>query len=599
MEIVVNLEPWPEDSPVSHDSTIIYIKDENRNVVGTDTITGLVYVKEIDIPIGYTYYVVAERQFSLKDSTFDISNINYQSEEFVIANNESEISNMLLATDVVIDTPYIFVNRDEIKDSTKDTFTITSSKYSGVGDGHTFTHWIIKSNGEIKFRQLRDNNNKTSIEVNKNIVKNLNSFEIICIHCSNNIESDMGILKVTLNTLNFELENNTIGIVTTGSRIKVKRLDNTKSIGLTKILFKHKDEIVKIITTNPLLENDFEYIIPYGVLELKRDMVVELYGNDISGELGKKSYKIDVIDSLYDNDSSLTDYKYNMTFTDSTTLGNLPIMVADSFKSKIVIPGDGILDLYLVDEEGGFKFEQTIQSLSIGDIKKDNIYSRYTDDNYLIIDVEIANTNTPRFIIFKHNILNNTFSLVNVIDRTDEIVSLGYNNSIEFINSDEFIYTPYGSNELKKVNYKTGIITNLASIPEPTIDGATIIKMFDNNILVLSNVNHHTYIYNVEKNEYRNGISIPYEKLMKRTLKKVDLINGDRLLISIDDETSDGTIGWFNSTDSTLSLLDNKLINISSNYSLYRKNNEIFIGITKIRDFINYEFDTVLVTKVL
>ena len=94
MEIVVNLEPWPDDSPVRHDSTKFIVLDGNKTEVTSETTTSMVFVKEIDIPIGSTYYVVAERQFSLKDSNYDISNINYRSEEFVISNNEAEISNM-------------------------------------------------------------------------------------------------------------------------------------------------------------------------------------------------------------------------------------------------------------------------------------------------------------------------------------------------------------------------------------------------------------------------------------------------------------------------------------------------------------------------
>ena len=212
----------------------------------------MVFVKEIDIPIGSTYYVVAERQFSLKDSNYDISNINYRSEEFVISNNETEISNMLLAKDITIETPYIFIDRNDIINGNSDTFVINSSKYKGVGDGHTHSHWVIKYNGEIIHRVINDRVNKTSITLEKSLVKNLPSFEVYCTHCSNNIESSIGKLKITLNTLNFELTNNITSLVSTDTKLIIKRINTTRPLGLSKINIKHKDEIIKIIKTDPL-----------------------------------------------------------------------------------------------------------------------------------------------------------------------------------------------------------------------------------------------------------------------------------------------------------------------------------------------------------
>lgn len=601
MEIVVNLEPWPEDSPVSHDDTKFIILNEDKvEVASEDNVTGLVYVREIDIPVGSTYYVIAERHFSLKDSEYDISNINYKSEEFPITNNEAEISNMLLTKDIVIDTPYIFFNKNDMV-NTDTNVTIRSSKFRGVGDGHTHSHWIIKSNGRIIYRSLVEKINKTSISINKDIIKNLSSFEIYCIHCSNNIESDTGVLKIVLDSLNFGLKSNVMSLVSTGTKLVINRIDITKPIGLTKVIIKHEDVILKILKTNPLLESDYEYMLSSAILEIKRDMIIELYGNDNNGELGKKTYKIDMIENLYNNDSVREDVVYKRNIESYNYEGNLPVMVSDSFRNFIFVPKDNILNIYNVAEDGILAFNKVIQSLTLGSISNENIYIKYTDNNYLIVDVklDITHGDHPRFIIFKHDVYSDVFTLVNVIDRDDELLPVGYNNAIEFIDNEHFIYAMYGSNTLKKVNFITGTITELKEIPEVTIDSAMIIKMFDNNLLVFSNKTHKTYLYNVELNEYRDAMSIPYNQFINKNLKKVDLANGDKVLVTIEDVTSDGSIAWFDYKESTLDLLTVKLKTISDNYSIYRKNNENFIAVTKEKDYLTYLVDTVLVDKII
>lgn len=601
MEIVVNLEPWPDDSPVRHDSTKFIVLDGNKLEVTHETTTSMVFVKEIDIPIGSTYYVVAERQFSLKDSNYDISNINYRSEEFVISNNETEISNMLLAKDIVIETPYIFIDRNDIINGTSDTFVINSSKYKGIGDGHTHSHWIIKYNGEIIHRVINNRVNKTSITLEKNLVKNLPSFEVYCTHCSNNIESSIGKLKITLNTLNFELTNNITSLVSTGTKLLIKRINTTRPLGLTKITIKHQDEVIKIIETDPLLEDDFSYILSSTILEIKRDMIIELYGNDITGELGRKVYKLDMIDNLYNNDSINIDVKYDMKLESISFEGKLPVIVSDSFRNNVFIPNNNMLEVFNVSEDGSLTYNKSIQSLSLGNVTKDNMFIKYTDDNYLIVDamLDMYNGNHPRFIVFKHDVYKDTFTITNVMDRNDELYPLGYNNAIEFLGNGDFIYSIYGSNEMKKVNYLTGTIVNTKPIPETEIDGAMIMKMLDNNILVLSNKTHKSYIYNIEENNYRSAMSIPFNQIINKDLKKLDLANGDKVLFTIDDNTSDGTLVWFNSKESTLTVMSDKIKIPASNYSLYRKNNENFIAIYKEKDYLTYPVDTILVDKIV
>lgn len=595
MELVVNLEPWPEDSPVSHDSTIIYIKDENKNVIATDSTNNLIYLKEIDIPIGYTYYVVAERQFSLKDSDYDISNINYQTEEFPITNNENDISNMLLSQPVVVEKPYIYFSKEEFN-NTSDYITIKSSSYRGTGDGHTFSHWLIKdSEGNVIFPSIRDTENKTSIRVKKSIFQNLSNFEIFCIHCSNNIESPTGNLKVVMNTLNFNLETNINNLYSSGLKLNIKRLNNNNAINVFKILFKHKDEIVKIIDVVPTTKNDLLYVIPNNVLEIKRDMVIEIYGYDTFGNIGKKSYMLDMVSNSFEDNIDKT-YEYKMLFTQNIIEGSIPLnLVTDTINGKTFIPNNtGSFDLYNIDNDGSLILNKNLLSLNhLGNIE--NIFFKYNDNNTILIDC--LKNNIPTFMVYTHNLISDTFNLSHILERPDEIVSLGFNNSIEMIKENEFIYSVYGSNELKHYNIETNILTNLNPIPDNNIDASTIIKMDDGNLLILSNKDYKTFIYNIEKNEYRNAMSIPFAGMIGKELKKVDMINGNRILL-VNNEESLGEVFLFNIKDYTLNKLSST-ISVKNNYTLYKKYNDIFITTTVEKDYINFDKDRIIIEKVI
>lgn len=585
MEIVITLEPWPDDSPVSHDSTKFYIKDPDKNIVAEDTITGLLYIKEIDIPIGETYYVVAERQFSLKDLEYDISNINYLSDEYAVTNNEGEISNMLLSKPVIIEQPVIFFNKKDMIDS-NDYINIKSSSYRGSGDGHTHTHWVLIADKEIVFTSLKDNINKTSINIDKSILKNKSKLEIVCIHCSNNIESMIARLNIRFNSLNFVLSSKLTNIPLTNYEITIDKLDNTKKMRLTKVNISHDKELLKsyLISTD---RDTLNIYIQSSLIESGRYLNIDLYGYDDNATLGKKSYILQPIDISYE-DNINKDYVYKNKYTNNIVDNLLPLgLVTDNIGDNIYVPTYSGFNICNVTENGDFTVLKYIPGLShLG--KKDNLFIKYNNDNTVLIDCLDTNDN-PTFMVYQHDIVLDTYIFKHMISRDDEISTMAELNSIEQIDKDNFIYSVNGSNELKIYNKSNNSITNLKPIPLTNVNSSTIIKMDDNNLLVIPNKDHQTFIYNIKKNEYTNAMSIPYQELIGKEIKKIDLVNGDKILIT-NNNTEDSKLGYFAIKNYELSLVENK-VSSKGILSLYKRYNDIYIGNILTKDYVTYDYD--------
>ena len=156
MELVINTTKWPDDSPLEHIGTEIIIKDENDiEMFPVETMTGNIWIKEIDMPVGVTYYVTERKIFKLRNVPESDQQLTYESVVHTITNNDTEISSMLLSQEVTIEKPMVTLKLKDIETS-GDSITISSSKYRGKGDGHTHTHWIIRVDGEIKFTSVKD-----------------------------------------------------------------------------------------------------------------------------------------------------------------------------------------------------------------------------------------------------------------------------------------------------------------------------------------------------------------------------------------------------------------------------------------------------------
>lgn len=586
MELVINISKWPETSPLEHIRTDIIIKDDNDAIVLEDSITSLVYVKEIDIPVGSTYYVTEKKVFSVKDLPEGANDdLTYESIVHTITNNDEAISNMLLSKPVIVEKPIVMLKLSDIESSVDDVI-ITSSSFRGSGDGHTHTHWVIKVDGNIVHRSLEDTVNKTSIVIPKFKIKDFTtSLEIYCTHCSNFIESEIEVFKLVKNTLNFKVISNLVNVPLGSYNLKISKINNELPMRLTKVIVKHNDTQLKIFTVNSD-NNILDVVLNSILIEPNRTLTIELYGLDSKLELNKKVYTLIPYNLQYE-DNINKEYEYEKTFTNRIDEVLLPVgLVTDTIDNCILVPNDNFIDMYLTSPK--VTYISSIPSLlHLGN--KDNMFIRVNNDNTILIDCLDSN-NKPTFLVYEFDTINNVYFLKHLMVRDTETFTVAINNSIEQISNDEFIYSVKGTNKLMKYNKKTNTLVVLKAIPLEDTTDSVILKMDDNQLLILGNGSYHTTIYNIEENRHIDGLILTYSGYVGVSMKKVDLINGDKILLVNTTETNINKVLYFDISKYDFEELD-KVIPITDNNLLFRNNNQNMIANVLLKDYIDYMVD--------
>lgn len=587
MELVINISKWPEDSPLEHIRTDIIIKDKNDGIIIEQSITSLVYVKEIDIPVGETYYVTEKKVFNVKGVEYgEEDDISYESIVHTITNNDEAISNMLLSKPVIIEKPMLLLTNEQITNS-EDTITIRSSSYRGSGDGHTHTHWLIYIDGILKVRSVRDTVNKTNIVIPKEVFADYNSIlEIHCTHCSNYIESETEIYTLTKNSLNFKVVSNLINIPISSYNLEISKLKNTLPMQLSKVVVKHSNVILRTFIVGTSDANTININLPIDLIEPTRYLTLELYGYDEDMQLDKKTYVLKPYNLSYE-DSLDKNFVYTKTFTTSINEDKLPKgLVTDLLGKLILVPNDTSMDLFSIN--GRLNKVNTIPTINhLGN--KENMYIKVNNDNTILIDC-LDEDNVPTFLIYSYDTLSDAYILNSTLTRSTETHTVAFNNSIEQISNDEFIYSVKGTNRLVKYNKKTNVTTDLKVIPLEDTTDAVILKMDDNQLLILGNNSYHTAIYNIEDNRYIEGMVINFDGYVGESIKKVDLVNGDKLLIINKPEENLDKVLYFDISKYTLEELD-FVISRTDNNILFRYDNSMAIATVLVKDFVEHLVD--------
>lgn len=590
MELVINTTKWPDDSPLEHIGTEIIIKDENDiEMFPVEMMTGNIWIKEIDMPVGVTYYVTERKIFKLRGVPESVQQLTYESIVHTITNNDTEISSMLLSQDVTIEKPMVLLKLKDVE-TAGDTITINSSKYRGKGDGHTHTHWIVRVDGEIKFTSIKDFVNKTNITIDTSIVKDFNhELEICCIHCSNFIESEIGNYKIIKDSLNYKITSNLINVPLNDYNLVISKLDNTKLMNLKTVNIKHGDKILKTYTINSD-NNIVNLTIPKNILESNTVLIIESYGYDSNSKLNKLVNKLvsynlgyeDNINKEFVYKKEFKNYIFNTVvpygLVTDTLDGNFLIPVANGFRKRSLNVDTGIVNV------------STVPGLNhLGNVT--NMLVRVNNDNTILIDCLDAQ-GKPTFLVYKYTAIDNinSYILENILPREDETDTVAKNNSIEQISNDEFIYSVTGTNKLRKYNKKTNTITDLKPYKDNTATSVTILKMDDNQLLCMGNSELRNKIYLVKENKYIDGIIMEFTGYNYVSLKKIDLINGDKLLVRNVIGDNNNKVVYFDISEYKFSEIDYKIKTTTDNIVI-RDLNKVYIGSILEKDFVNYTQD--------
>lgn len=523
MNFVVKLEPWLEINGLEHISTTysLYMDRDLTELVEEITDSDKLFLSiTTDIPIGFSYYVLATRHFN-------IPNIDYTSEVFTITNNGEAINNMILSEPVTIEAPNIIITRQTIDDS-DETFTLRTSSYRGKGDGHTHTHWFVYSGERLLFIKLKDVDDKTSIDIPKSIVYGLNQVTFKAIHCSNDIESSIGSYDINFNKVNFEVISQLKNIPITDYTIVFKKIHTDQPMRLWKVnLLNNYNEVINVYTITEQVGDTNSILIPDSMVANNAKLKMEIYCYDESNSITKIVREIMPIESSLEN-QYIPDYKY---LNEVVVLEDLDTIVPKNCVCDIVsgyslIPKSGEIGEYHFDTEGQLNKVSTLTGVDLLNGNANETYVNYTN-GYLIIDN--YDNDIPTFMVYKHNLATNTYTLLHTLARGDER-TVAVNNNMVQINLEEFIFNPYGSNQLVKYNFKTNTITELRDIPME-ITSSVLVKLEDGRILVIGNKTHLTKIYIIEEDVYIDSVSIVPELFVGKDLKVASLINKDSLII--------------------------------------------------------------------
>ncbi len=548
MNFVLKLDAWLETNGLIHTSTTFRLYSDKDKTILIDEITDsdkLLLSINTDIPIGSTYYVVAIRHF-------DQENIDYESEVFAITNNGDAINNMILTEPVIVEEPSVVINKTTILEGV-DTFTLRTSKYRGKGDGHTHTHWFVYDSLGLLFVKLNDVDNKTSIEIPKRVIYGKNKVIFKAIHCSNNIESPVGSYSVSFNKVNFEIISQMYNIPLVDYKLEFRKIDILKPMRLIKVnMFNKYGDLLRVFDMNEISGDSNSITITDNYLSDNIELKLEIYCYDESNKITKLTRTLYPIQNTLEN-QYIVDYVYLNeieSFDDPEVLANNS--VGDIVNGLALLPKDNGVSGYDVNiENGKFTNVKTLNGVNLFG-KSDDTYINYKN-GYLVIDT--YNVDKPTFMVYKHNIANDTFALLHTLER-DEVKTVAHNNNIVQISLEEFIYNPYGGNKLLKYNFKTNVITELKDLPMNSTN-SILIKLEDGRILVIGNVDHLTKIYRLEEDDYVDAVSIVPGTFIGLDLKVVELVNKDSLIFANNDTNIE--IMYFNRSDYKLSLLDVEL----------------------------------------
>ena len=529
--ILVTLKPWQKIEGITHVRTLWEISDSESflNILESTDSRDLLesYFSNIFVPVGSTYYVRATRIFNNGTRT--------QLDPIPVVNYGSD-GGMLLADDVIIEAPFVYVNKDDIM-SNNSKLKISTSEYRSEGDDHAYTHWIVSDGtGDILYCKLGDKVNRTSIEIdNSYLFKNKSVLNFMAIHGSNTgVESPVGKRVISLTSdYNFEINNGISWIEPLKDfQVVFTPIDKDKPMNIFKVtLLDYATER----TVAELARTGDSFLIPFYYLKegVKYKLCIYAYDKDLRYSNVYKELQVANLTNTAVRDPN---YKYLDKIEEkksyNSTLPNNPIHSEALYNMQVLIPkADKTVHIW---DSNDINLQD---SLGVADglkvLSTNPIYTLIKPITKGLIMLDTPNENgKPTFLLYKYNNFDSTFEFVNSLTRDDETICLGKTNAIVQMSTTKFIYNPIGTNKLKIWDIETNTIDNsLQEIPLEGITKGLLLRMGNNSVLVCNGTTYKSKIYDYEAKAYRDGITFGPNSYVNADLRTFNLINGNTLIV--------------------------------------------------------------------
>lgn len=599
------IKPWENSDVIPQISTYWEVATDEtfQNIIETKTTTGdslYFFLSELTIPQLATYYVRATRQF-----TNTAANILLDAKP--VSNIDSILNNNIIHRDPVkVDRPFLYINETEFKNPDFPDFEVKTSQFRCKQDGHVATNWIVTDiNGNIIFKSLYDRYDKISKRFDKtNDLLNKTSLIFHVSHVSTNgVESETCRHVLTNEDFNFDV----VGLFNDippyrELRLYVSPLESLatdiSSIWLKKV--NEHGEVSKSIPVTPTLGTNV-IIIPGEELSYGAQLYLDVYGVNANREQSIKRYKLSVQQLTYTGELFPHVYakkfeKYNpANFTRISNSFPNGFVVSEIPNGNILIPlGSGInvinptiFKTSYRSTANGPAIEIDVndygknQEISLTSQRVDGTMFKMMNDNILLVEnyKEVDTIYRPCFRVYSYDLVNDTFTLLHEKTRTDETHALGVQNCIVQISKDTVWYLPQGIGEIREYNFVTNEANTAPVVTLPS--GNQWVAMFYNRRvgkLILVNGQGNTFSVDVETRVCEESSDVPFTEWRNgRKLKAIELLNGDSLILNVDDMSAPSSIVYY---DAMLNEYKPILKKVDQNYQ--------HIGIIVTRSFSVY-----------
>jgi hypothetical protein len=561
--ITLKLKPWVPIAGLVHDKTSWQVAEDIlfENILDDvkDSIEYLnIYFSNVVVPEGNTYYIRAKRHYN--NDTYS----SWSAPIPVVAKVDD--SNLLITNDVIIDTPSIYVDAVQIKDSESPYFDIETSLFKSTTEGHFATTWIIKDgSGKILLSDIFDVDNLTNIRIMKSDV-DLTNISIVNIHVihmtASGICSEVAnkTLLLTDELYNYEVDNDDLQRIMPNADyiIKFSKVNDALPYGITKLTIKNAFGDGPILFSKDMLITDNTVLIPGSVLQPDTSYLFTLVGYSSQGQQANNIVVKTTLSSELENINTSYVYENDFSFvydTSDRVIGS-DFITHEWHNSQIPVPmSDGTIHKFKWDRATDRLVDLGVLPELILSNAGRNVYIKLLENNRIIID-RISDNGIPVFDVYTHNPSTDEIRYVHSIHRVHEKDTVGKTGGIIHTDNDTAIYLVPGENKLRKVNFVTKIITDVTSVPLTNIGYGTIINTNDDKIIILGGTDGVTKLYDITDNRFVDGPRMPID-FRNKDLQAVKLVNNDTVIFRtnfIDGENNDFLI--YNANSDSIDIVE-------------------------------------------
>jgi len=515
---------------VAADSGFTNIVDDNP--VDATNITA--YYSPAIVPLNATYYVRVMRHFS------DNTNSGWGE---VLAVTNTQPNGGLLAYDPIKVYQPVVIADPTILDINSTTYTLTSSQFVGVNEGHGYTVWVVLNDRGDVLEFAKSTIDLTSITFPKVLTKFLDTkyIKVLAIHGTlTGIESPAGVVTKNISNVGFNMsipaDNHAAGM---DLYVTLNPTPNVANNVISKLVL--KDVNGTELWTQPVINGVVDITVPGTLFIEDTQYLLSAYGIPADaahtytiGVFVRPAATLDRIDRSY---------KYSKTLRAGTSVEVSPVntsfVTTELFNSKILLPVNGGIAHSIMNQDGSFSTPITpITGIAIGTTGTNSCLLRMLSKNRLLLDY--ATVGGSSTTIYNLDYYNNIAVVSSTLVNTGN--DLGQNGGIVFTSENTYYTARVGDTSIYVNNILTNSITTTA-IPLPINETAVVLitKDQNNNLLVFCKDASVVYRYDIDTGVYTDKYTLPLT-FRGRTLKQQLLVNGDVLIWKpINTETVNGS----------------------------------------------------------